>query len=139
MTRTPEAREKVEAPKRRPMTKARKVRIWTARNGLCGECGEPVPMLGKGVRYDHRGVLWITLDDSDDAIWPIHAACDARKTPGDISTVAKIKRLIRDADPETRKRAKRAIPAGRPLQGRGFDKSRSKGFDRVVRERGARA
>lgn len=99
---------------RASMTPARKRRIHKMRDGLCGDCGQPVPVLGKGVVYDHRGVLWITGDDSDEAIWPLHKACDQVKTPRDLRTVAKIKRLIRKADRETRKASS--------LRGRPFSK-----------------
>ena len=100
-----------EAPKRGSMHKARKIRIHAARGGLCGECGLPVDVSGPEVVYDHRRPLWLSLDDSDDNLWPVHKACDQIKTPLDQTTIAKVKRLI-----------KKALPREKPsrLQSRGF-------------------
>jgi len=91
---------------RRAMTPARMERIWSARGGLCGNCGEPVPMRGADVVYDHRFVLWITGDDSDDAIWPLHKACDQVKTPKDLKVIGHIRRIIKKSNPETRPKPK---------------------------------
>lgn len=101
--------------RRGAMTPARKRRIWLSRDGLCGDCGRPAPMLGRGVRYDHRIPLWISRSDADEGIWPLHTDCDAIKTPGDLRVIAKIKRIIRDNDPATRKPPR--------MRGRPFSKS----------------
>lgn len=110
---------------RRAMTPARKRRIWMREGSLCWHpnCRQPVPMTGPDVRYDHLGVLWITGDDSDEAIKPAHTSCDAPKTAADQGKVAKIKRLIRGNDPEARaaRQAKK-----RPIPNRGFQKPKTK-------------
>lgn len=102
------------APDERParyMSNARKRRLWMAAEGLCEDCKQPVPMFGKGVVYDHRIDLWTSGDDSDQNVRPICRACDRIKTPRDKKQIAKTKRLIRQADPATRKRSKRPIPS----------------------------
>lgn len=105
---------------RRSMGSARKKRIWLREGGVCWICRLPVEESGPGVRYDHLGVLWITNDDSDEAIFPIHTACDKVKTYGsDLPTVAKIKRLIKANDPDRVKKESR-------LKGRGFEKPKVK-------------
>lgn len=109
--------EKVNpTPKRRAMTAARKRRIWTKQNGLCGcDCGEPVDLSGPHVRYDHTISFFIApeLDDDGPNVKAVRTICDAPKTYGqDIPTIAKIKRIIRKADPETRPQPK--------MQSRGF-------------------
>lgn len=116
--------------KRRQMTPARKRRIWERDEGKCWRCGEPVPMDGPEVRYDHRIPHWIAGDDSDDAISPSHTAtCDKTKTAQDQKDIAKIKRLIRKADPETRKPPQmrsRGFQKGvkRPIPSRPFPKKK---------------
>ena len=120
-------------PLRKAMTEARKRRIWTRDLGVCWLCALPVDMLGPDVRYDHRNPLWITRDDSDEGISPAHTACDAPKTAIDQAVIAKIKRIIRKGDPETRKPAKmRSRPFGKS---RGFDKSLRKRMNGTVERR----
>lgn len=130
---TPMTREPVETDDRRPMTPARKRRIWAAWEGKCWFCRMPVDQSGPGVVYDHVGTLWITGSDADKDIGPIHAAtCNKLKTSADLKKIAKTKRqaakcLPREDDDEER-------PPSR-LQGRGFDKTHTRGFDHQVRER----
>lgn len=99
---------------RKSMHLARKRRIHERDNGLCWLCRLPVEMTGPGVRYDHRNPLWITQDDSDEGISPAHTACDAPKTKIDQTIIAKVKRIIRKADPEARKPSR--------MKSRGFQK-----------------
>lgn len=117
--------------KRRGMHEARKRRIWERDGGLCWRCHEPVPMDGPEVTYDHRIGLWITLSDADESISPSHTfTCDKVKTAADQTTIAKIKRIIRKADPETRKPSQmrsRGFAKGGPkqrIQSRPFAKKR---------------
>lgn len=112
-------------PLRRAMTPARKRRIWERDIGLCWLCGEPCDIEGPDVRYDHRNPLWITRDDSDEGISPAHTACDKPKTAIDQKIIAKVKRIIRKGDPETRKPPR--------MVSRPFGKSR--GFDKGLRKR----
>lgn len=118
--------------KRGAMTEARKIRIWNRENGICRICKKPVPHKGPGVRYDHYSPFWISRDDSDENLFPLHTACDAEKTyKADLPTISKIKRQSRkfgvDFDPEAKKPSR--------LRGRGFDKTKKRTFSGKVVER----
>jgi 5-methylcytosine-specific restriction enzyme A len=97
---------------RRPMTEARKRRIWAAAGGVCYHCGEPVPMLGPDVRYDHVVQIWITRRDEDADVSPAHTTCDKPKTAADAKVRAKIKRILARQDGTRRER--------KPIPSRGF-------------------
>lgn len=98
-------REPVTPDKRRAMTPARKRRIWTAWEGKCWFCRQPVEVEGPTVIYDHVGTLWIKGSDADDDIGPIHAApCNKIKTAADLKKIAKIKRIIAREDGTRRER-----------------------------------
>jgi hypothetical protein len=110
--------EEVSRDARRAMTPARKRRIHQMRGGVCGDCGDPVPVDGPGVVYDHRIALWIKGSDADEAFWPLCEGCNDKKTNGkggDLSTIAKIKRIQKKHGGETQ-------PSKRPIKSRGFDK-----------------
>lgn len=113
----------VEAAPKRSMSPARRLRIYLACKGRCA-CGVKVPM--ENTTIDHRIPLWISHDDSDENLRYICRACDKAKTSGDLHVIAKVKRIRRKADPETRKPARmksRPFPKGsRPLKSRGFSK-----------------
>ncbi len=112
------------------MHAARKRRIWEARGGRCGECGEPVEVSGRNVVYDHRIPLWFTRSDADDGIWPIHKVpCDQKKTPADLARIAKTKRQAKMGDPRPPGKIKSAgfAKVKRPFpKGRGFPKRRQR-------------
>jgi hypothetical protein len=111
---------------RRAMTPARRHRIWMAWGGKCWFCNLPVPESGPAVEYDHIPALWMKGSDADEDIGPIHkATCHKVKTAADASRRAKVKRIHKWGEPKK----------GRKLQGAGFDKSLSKGFDGKVRPR----
>lgn len=121
--------EREPGPKlvRRAMTLARKRRIWTANEGRCWLCNEPVEMTGPGVRYDHRIGLWITQRDRDDDVSPSHTACDRPKTRKDLRVIAHLKRLIARREGKVRPKRKIASP--------GFDKRLSRKMDGSVEPR----
>lgn len=107
------------------MHEARKRRIWEAHGGRCYICREPVPMTGRGVIYDHKWQLAMGGPDDDDNIGPSHNTreCDKAKTARDAFERGKVRRLQKG--PKVSKN---------PLKpGRGFDKTRSRGFDGKVR------
>lgn len=122
----PLAREPVEATPRRSMTAGRKLRIHTREKGKCWMCGKPVPTYGPEVRYDHRLPLELGGSDDDANVFPLHAEpCDRLKTMAD----------RRRIDKARRQRAMSAPREPSRLQGRGFDKAKTRGFDGKVRER----
>ena len=95
-------REAVEATPRRSMTLARKRRIHARCGGRCG-CGVELPVTGKGVTYDHWNPIWFGTPDEDAEVEIKCDACNKPKTAKDQRDIAHTKRLIRKADPETRK------------------------------------
>lgn len=143
--------------KRRAMTLARKRRIHTAQAGedgvtRCGNsCGDPVPVAGPGVIYEHVIPFWTDPSKDDDGpnvqAWcpPCSAAKNAKGR--DPTVIAKTKRqeamaVVKPATGE-RKTPQGKVPGGRKLpgkgqgprlQGQGFQKGgpsrpiRSKGF-----------
>lgn len=104
---------------RRSMTQARKRRIHERENGLCYHCGEPVPMTGPDVRYDHVIGVWLTERDEDGDVKPAHTWCDKPKTSNDQTVIAKVKRII--ARREGTRKARKPIP-GQKLKSAGFYK-----------------
>lgn len=114
---------------RRPMTIARKRRIHGAHDGLCGLCGDPVPLTGPLVIYDHEPPIWVSLRDVDGDVRPLCIPCDKPKTANDKGVIAHISRIIRKAAGTWRPNRKR-------IQSRGFQKGgpkrriQSRGFSR---------
>lgn len=121
-------------PKRRAMTPARKLRIWTRQEGRCGcGCGDPVPLSGPGVRYDHTIEFWLRpdLDDDGPNVKALRTECDKPKTygkGGSISRIAKTKRQSKMRLDVPRE------PAKKPIKSQGFRKDgprqkiKSRGF-----------
>lgn len=134
MTRPP-----VQIHARKAMTQARKERIWTAHLGRCEECQAPVPMDGPGVQYDHIIPLWkarpgdierLAELELDANLQTLCTGCHDAKTRAEAPARAKAKRLAGETC---------TAPTRRPLQGRGFDTTRSRGFDGKVRPRQQKA
>lgn len=97
--------------KRRRMTPARRERIFSAHDGVCAICHEPI-----SGRYeiDHAVPLGLGGADGDDNLRPVHPechrakTCGALRTRGDAREIAKAKRI------ERRRNGVRKIPS-RPL------------------------
>jgi len=129
MTRAP-----VPPTPRKKITRHQRAVVFARQNGRCDGCG---CKLFRPYIVDHVIQLWMGGADDVSNMHALCRACDAPKTAGDATARAKVKRLIRDADPETRKTSKR------PIRSRGFgDKARplthpklKRGFDGVVRPR----
>lgn len=123
-------REEVERDDRRPMTRARKARIWRAWDERCWFCRMPVPMEGPEVIYDHVGTLWIKGSDEDDDIGPIHAAtCNKVKTAADQTRIGKTKRMRKlrldvPREPSKRRLSGRDFPIDNRPKGQKFGPSR---------------
>lgn len=115
-------REPVPATPRGPMTQARRLRIYIACNGRC-ICGAKVPM--KGTTIDHGLALHHGGPEADENCRFLCDACDKPKTAKDAKISAKIRRLNRSANPETRRVSKHKInsPKFGPMT-RKFDGSR---------------
>lgn len=120
-------REAVTATDRKSMHKQRRLRIYVACDGRC-VCGVKVPLDGTVV--DHEKQIWLGSDDAEDDsnCRFLCADCDKEKTRLDAGVRAKVKRIIRQNDPETRKRSN--------LKGRPFQTKLTKTFNGKVRPRG---
>lgn len=104
------AREIVEPTKRRAMGKARRLRIYLSCEGRCYKCGVKVPL--EGTVIEHPIQLWMGGSDDDADLRLICGPCDKPKTAKDAAARAKVRSLIKKADPETRKPPR--------MKGRGF-------------------
>lgn len=68
-------------PPRVKLTDEQKAAVHRAHEGLCCICGQPVPMYGPEVQYDHKLERWERVDDSLDNMGPAHTVpCHARKS-----------------------------------------------------------
>lgn len=108
------------------MTEARKRRIWTAHHGKC-ICGEPVPVTGPGVIYDHHETLWMGGAEHDGNVRPLCAICNLIKTAFDATKRAKTKRQQQMAPGAPR--------APSALRSRGFQKTLRKRMNGKVEPR----
>jgi hypothetical protein len=102
-------REPVEATPRKKITRHQRAVVFARQGGRCDGCG---CKLFRPFIVDHVIQLWMGGADDVSNMHALCRACDAPKTAGDATNRAKVKRLIRDADPETRKQAKRQIHSG---------------------------
>ena len=117
-------RERVLPTKRRAMTKARRLAVFTAFDGYCAVCGSETP-LEEG-EADHELSLFLGgADDESNLIWKCQPCHSAKTHKHDAKAHAKVRRLIKKADPENRK-------PRRPIQSRGFQKDLSRRFDGSV-------
>ena len=64
-----------------------KVRVFTAHQGNCAECGFRI--LGARWVCDHRIALINGGENRESNLQPIHGRCDAVKTPRDVATKSK--------------------------------------------------
>jgi 5-methylcytosine-specific restriction endonuclease McrA len=120
----PSTRDPVSPEKRKAMTPKRRLKIWTASNGLCWLCGKLVRF--EEAELDHKIALINGGSDGDDNIAPAHPNCHRAKYGSDIATGSKIKRLL-----------KREAGIKKPsrLKSRGFDKTLRKKMDGTVERR----
>lgn len=114
-------------PIRRAMTKARKRAAHDRAGGVCWWCSEPVEMFGPTVEYDHRIGVWLTEEDRDDDVWPLHAdPCHKLKTAQDAKTRGHVKRMAARHDGTRRPRKEIQSPGfqkgHRPFPKRPFPK-----------------
>jgi 5-methylcytosine-specific restriction endonuclease McrA len=109
-------REDVPATPRKAMSDARKRRIWEREGGKCWMCGQVTAMTGPEVRYDHRIPIELSGSEDDSNVFPLHREpCDRIKTKADAAKIAKMRRLRKKRDPDTRKPS--------VMKSRGFDKT----------------
>lgn len=111
----PASRDPVEIEERVPLTKAQRRAFLEAQRRLCG-CGCGAPLVDGEIIDEHVTPLWRggTNALSNRALWT--AECSAEKTAREATQRGKVKRIQRQANPETRRKSPR------PLKGRGFDR-----------------
>ena len=82
----------VGTTKRRPMTPARRLRIWEAHKGICVTCKLPIKAGDKWF-IEHIRALELGGEDTDENCGPAHTiTCKAVKDAEDHSRAAKAKR-----------------------------------------------
>lgn len=97
-------RESVEPTKRRPMTKKRRAEVALKCEGKCARCGDK---LKPDFEADHIISLFLGGADEIENLEALCYDCHRRgKTPEDSSKHGKVRRLIKKADPLTRKPAR---------------------------------
>lgn len=117
--------DQVEA--RRPLTRREVIELAVRQGGRCGcGCGEKLDAMREGVIDEHRIPLELTGGNELENRALFRKPCADKKTKVDAGNIAKAKRLAGETCTTSR---------SRPIQSRGFDKSRSRGFDGRVRPR----
>ena len=103
-------REPVEIHPRKSFTKKQRLEIFTRAEGRCQcGCGKK---LQPGFHIEHRNPLWRGGTNDIENLEAWIPACHASKTAGEASDRGKVNRLIKKADPLTRKPSR--------MQSRGF-------------------
>lgn len=115
--------------KRKPLTRRQVIEIVLRQDGRCAcPCKQKLQPLTEGVIDEHVIALALggTNDMANRELW--RKPCAALKTASkDAPAIGKVRRIIARREGTRRPR--------KPIQSRGFDKSKTKGFDGVVRER----
>lgn len=129
----PKTGERIEATPRKRLTQAQKRKLLDTQDGLCGNCQQPLFQEIEGQRLwkpmidEHVERLFVggSNDLANRQMWCVD--CAREKTRAEAKPNAKIRRLIIKEDPDQRKPSR--------MQSRGFDKTKSRGFDGKVRAR----
>lgn len=77
---------------KRAMSKARRLRVWNASNGVCHLCGLAIKQ-GEPWEVEHKIALTCGGTDDDDNLAPAHVDCHAGKTRADKKAGAKLTRI----------------------------------------------
>lgn len=114
------------ATDRTSMTRARRRRVFAGCDGRC-ECGADLAVTGYEV--DHQLPLALGGPEDDGNLRALCPPCHRLKTAADQTRISKTKRMRKLRLDVPRE------PSKHPLKGRGFDETRTRGFDGKVRER----
>lgn len=110
----PPSGEVVPLERRKARTSQVAQMLFDRQGGVCGICRT---FLGVSpFEIDHMAALALGGSNGLGNLWAICVPCHRSKTKRDMKAIAKVKRLIRQANPETRKIPKRKI------RSRGFPK-----------------
>ena len=96
------------AGKRPAIGKSRRARIFLAHGGICWLCKLKIAA-DAPYDIDHQVSRELGGSDEDDNLAPAHKDCHKAKTKADVKAIAKSNRIIRKANPETRKKTKHPI------------------------------
>lgn len=94
---------------RRPLTRAKRVRIWNAANGICHICKLPIDGTKDKWDAEHIKPIWLGGADDESNMAPAHKRCHAPKTAQEAAPRAKSNR-IRARHMGIRKTQPRPIP-----------------------------
>ncbi len=97
------------APKRKSISKAKRVQIFLDHGGICWLCKQKIAA-DAPYDIDHQVSRELGGSDEDDNLAPAHKDCHRTKTKADVKAIAKSNRIRRDLSPETRRVSKRPIP-----------------------------
>ena len=106
--------------KRRRLGKIERATIFARQGGCCVSCSETVGLI------EEHSVVFVWTGEKADQLMCV--PCHKEKTRKDIKAISKVKRIQKKARGETKKKRK--------IAGRGFNKTKTKGFDGKVRDRG---
>jgi hypothetical protein len=95
---------------RKPMTKARRVRIFLSRNGQCCLCHTQIKAHAEEWFIEHPEALNLGGPDDDAALWPAHTRCKPAKDAVDAGKIEQRNSAIDKNCADAPKRAK-----GRPF------------------------
>ena len=101
--------------KRRKMTKARRTKIFLARNGVCHVCKLQI-VDGETWDVEHPGALNLGGSDDDGDLWPVHVGkrgCHEKKTGEDRKKIAARNTSIDRGYAGRGKRRRRLIPGSK--------------------------
>jgi 5-methylcytosine-specific restriction protein A len=105
-------------PKRKPLTKAQRVRVFDGNGGECHICNLPIKLNEKW-EADHIIARWKKGRDIAENYAPAHVRCHALKSGEETTQRAK-------ADRVRAKHIGATIPPPRPLKSRGFPRKAPK-------------
>jgi len=110
--------------RRKPLTRRQFAELILQQEGRCG-CGCGIKLQADRIIDEHVVALDFLGSNelSNRALWD--RDCSKRKTAGDLAMAAKGKRIRGETGTERKQ----------PIRSRGFDRTRSKGFDGKVRVR----
>jgi hypothetical protein len=118
------ARELLDGTARRAMTPARRARILEANGHVCAHEGCEVT---ERLEIDHATALALGGVDEDHNCIPLCREHHKEKTRRDVWAIAKAKRQ--------RRLIEEPRPSKNPIKSRGFDRTRSRGFDGKIKKR----
>lgn len=78
--------------KRKPMTEARRLRIFLAHDGICVRCRQKIDGIREAWTVEHDIPLGLAGKDEDANCGPSHERCRREKDREDIPRIAKAKR-----------------------------------------------